>query len=288
LSKLIPKIGCIIIIVAFVSCKKDTNLDRIYLFNNFDLTGWDTWLGIPDSTQDVPGLAKDGAIYTESFGLNTDPLKIFDVVEVDGGKAIRIDGYVWGALITQEEYENYHLHAEFKWGQAKHPPREFLDRNSGICYHSVGEYGLFWTYWMRSCELEIKEGGALGDFFRVDNIMAKIPVNIDPELTFPPYRYDETGDSATVYGDMYMVHASKNMEKPFGEWNSIDLYTFNNNSVHIINEEIVMKAYNIKQISKTNELIPLKSGKIQIQSEGAEVFFRNIWIEPISELPGNK
>jgi len=34
-----------------------------------------------------------------------------------------------------------------------------------------------------------------------------------------------------------------------------------------------------------DSLTPLKQGKIQLQSEGAEVFYRNILIQPIQEIP---
>jgi hypothetical protein len=33
-------------------------------------------------------------------------------------------------------------------------------------------------------------------------------------------------------------------------------------------------------------VVPLTKGRLQIQSEGAEVFYRNIEVRPISEWPG--
>ena len=35
------------------------------------------------------------------------------------------------------------------------------------------------------------------------------------------------------------------------------------------------------------EELPLTKGKIQLQSEGAEVFYRDIKIEPIEEIPAD-
>lgn len=264
------------------SCKKEEEL--IYLFSGYDLSGWDTYLGVPQSVLEVPDVYRDEAgNYSEALGLNNDPLHVFTVVEEDGAPAIRISGYIWGALISQSEYSNYHLHLEYKWGDEKHPPREDLPRNSGLCYHSVGEYGAFWTFWMRSFEIEIKEG-ELGDFVRVDEVFAELPAIRDHELTTSPYRYCEGEDLLTVNYNNYKVWAKDDYERPVGNWNSVDLYVFEDKSVHIINGELALKAENLRQIVNGTK-IPLIQGKIQLQSEGAEIFYRNISIQDITVLP---
>jgi hypothetical protein len=118
------------------SCQKEVG--RLYLFNGNDLISWDTYLGLLQSVLEVHCLEKnEQGEYTEAMDLDNDPLQIFSVEEQDGEQVIRISGNVWGALISKEEYENYHLHPEFKWGEQKHPPREHLPRNSGLCYLSV-------------------------------------------------------------------------------------------------------------------------------------------------------
>jgi len=271
------------IFLLFSACNKEE--EKNYLFNGTDLTGWDTYLGIPDLSQEVTGLDRDEfGNYLNAFGLNNDPLHIFSVVEEDGEPAIRIDGYIWGGLISREEYGNYHLHLDFKWGDEKHPPRENLERNSGICYHSVGEYGVFWTYWMRSFELEIKETG-LGDFVRVDDVYATIETRVDNTLTTAPrLRYVAGGFPVQLNTNTYTVRASEDFENPAGEWNSIDLYVLEDSAVYFINENLVMLASELQQkIDGTMQ--PLTRGRIQLQSEGAEIFYRNIWIETITTFP---
>jgi hypothetical protein len=249
-----------------------------------DLEGWDTYLGIPQSVLDVSNLDKnEDGNYIEAFGLNNDPMQIFSVVEDNGVKVIRISGYVWGGLISEDEFENYHLHLEYKWGEQKHPPREELPHNSGLCYHSVGDYGVFWTYWMRSCELEIMEGG-LGDFVRVDDVYANIKAEYDSKLGSPYYKYSPEGEAREVNFNMYKIIANADYESPYGEWNIIDLYTFGQEAIHVINNEIVIHAENIRE-KLDGEYIALTKGKIQLQSEGAEIFYKNIYIEPIAQLP---
>ncbi len=262
----------------------DKNPEATKLFNGTDLSGWDTYLGIPDPSQEVPLLNRNSSgIYTEAFGLNNDPMNIFSVVEEDGVPAIRISGYIWGGLITKEAYENYHFHLEYKWGTLQHPPREDLPKNSGLCYHSVGEYGAFWTYWMRSFELEIKNG-SLGDFVRVDDVYADINATIDQPATSSWYHYDEEGTLIYVNEALYTVKASGDYENPIGNWNSVDLYVYKDEAMHVINNKVVLIAKNLRQrVDDTFE--PILSGKIQLQSEGAEIYYRNLSIESINTLP---
>src|SRR5262245_52902032 len=89
------------------------------LFNGKNLDGWDTWLGRPSNGK-------------EPVGLNNDPNKVYTVVEADGMPAIRISGEIFGALTSKDEFENYHLKLEFKWGEKKWPPREKAVRDSGL------------------------------------------------------------------------------------------------------------------------------------------------------------
>ena len=52
----------------------------------------------------------------------------------------------------------------------------------------------------------------------------------------------------------------------------------------MINNQIVLYAEDIREKIKREDY-PLTSGKILLQSEGAEIFYKNMYIEPISELP---
>ena len=76
------------------------------------------------------------------------------------------------------------------------------------------------------------------------------------------------------------------MEKPTGEWNTLELITFGDKSLHIVNGEVVMALSN-SRYTLDSKVIPLTKGKIQLQSEGAEIFFKNILMTPIKEIPKN-
>ena len=73
-------------------------------------------------------------------------------------------------------------------------------------------------------------------------------------------------------------------ESVSGEWNTLDLYCHGDTSVHVINGKVMMVLYHSSQLEK-GQVLPLVKGKIQIQSEGAEVFYKHIMVEPIDAIP---
>jgi hypothetical protein len=241
------------------------------LFNGKDLAGWDTWLGKPFKGDKV-------------VGLNNDPAKVYTVVETDGKPAIRISGEIFGAITTKEEFENYHFTLEFKWGEKRWPPREKAVRDSGLLYHCVGPHGASSTFWMRSQELQIQEKDC-GDYWSVAG--AIVDVEGERKDGKGPVIYKKGGMKFTVpskeSGGPRIVKSPDN-EKPTGQWNTIELYTVGQTSVHMVNGKVNMILTNSRQVVDKKE-VPLTKGKIQIQSEGAEVFYRNITIRPIEKIP---
>jgi len=252
------------------------------LFNGNDLQGWYTYQKQPEPTSEVAGLARaEDGTYLEPVGLNNDPLNVFTVVTEDGAPAIRISGEVFGILVTEREFENYHLTLQFKWGEAKHPPRKDAKRDSGILYHSVGSEGAWGGVWMRSLECQVQEGDC-GDYISVDTVLADIHAGFDEENSL----YYHSPDSAklTFSPSRSYCHKSADYEKPNGEWNTMEIYATGGNSVHVVNGEVNNRISNSRQVTEGRE-IPLRKGKIQLQSEGAEIFYRNIRIRNIEEIP---
>ena len=124
------------------------------LFNGKDLTGWETFLH--GSNKNDP-----------DYGTNRDPERVFSVVRADGQRVIRISGQYWGGMLTTKEYENYHLHLEFKWGEKRWPPRANEVRDSGLLYHCVGaDASSSNCPWPRSIEFNITEHDT-GEFWSV-------------------------------------------------------------------------------------------------------------------------
>jgi hypothetical protein len=247
------------------------------LFNNEDLSGWETYIG---PAYDPVAKEFVGA----PLGLNNDPNHVFSVIEVDGQRAIRISGTAFGGLSTLKEYDDYELELEFKWGQAKSPPRVDAKRDSGVLYRAVGPHGADWFFWMRSLEFQVQEGD-YGDFWPCGGAIADVVAkkNAAGEFFFSPGA-PLLSFSATSPNGRRVV---KGLDTPPGKptaWNKLTLYVLGDTSVHVFNSVVAMVLQNPRQVVDGKE-VPLDRGKIQLQSEGAEIFYRNIRLRPIDELP---
>lgn len=231
----------------------------ISLFNGKNLEGWYTFI--------------------QDRGRDIDPKKVFTVQ--DG--MIRISGEEWGCITTHEEYENYRLIAEFKWGGQTFEPRVKNARDSGILLHSVGEDGGSEGIWMYSIECQLIEGGT-GDFIVVgdgsENFSITSPVAEEKQGSSPVFL--PNGKETTVnrgrinwYGrdpewkDVIDFRGTQDVENPVGQWNRVECLVEGDKISIFLNGKLVNQASGIK---------PSK-GKIQIQSEGAEIFFRKVELE---------
>lgn len=283
---------CILAMIFLIinSCKPENSVEEesgmteewVSLFNGNDLTGWYTWQKQPEPGSEVAGMDKDEeGKYLDVIGRDNDPLNVFDVMEEEGENVIRISGEVFGILVTEQEYENYHLKLEFKWGEKKYPPREDKKRDSGILYHSIGAEGAWGGVWMKSLECQVQEGDC-GDYISVDTVMVDIPAlrNVEDER----YYYTPEAEMMTFSPERSYCNKATDHENPNGEWNTMEVYTVKGNSVHVVNGIVNNRVYNARYLEEGIE-VPLTKGKIQLQSEGAEIFYRNVKLRKIEEIP---
>lgn len=277
-------VGCFCIASSFVHAQENWKS----LWNGKDLSEWSTWMKRPEPSSQVPGMSRgaDGN-YTEPIGSGRDPLHVFSVVDADGYPAIRISGEVFGELRSNESLKDYHLKLEFKWGEKKWPPRAKPEtrRDSGLLYHVHAAPGEGGRTWARSIELQIQEHD-VGDLYA---IASEISVRCTPRKDSQPpvYDYDPAGEWK-VFSQMpnregRCVKQPDN-EKPNGEWNTVELICLGDDSIHIVNGKVVMRLHAPRRIDGPAP-VPVTSGPIILQSEGAEIFYRNIEVRPITAVP---
>jgi hypothetical protein len=259
------------------------------LWNGTDLDGWTTWMRQPEPGSEVPGLTRnaDGK-YTEPIGSHRDPLKVFTVVgDVDGRPAIRISGEAFGELRTKGAFKDYRLKLQFKWGEKKWPPRDRPEtpRDSGVLYHVHNPPGVNGRTWARSIELQIQEHD-VGDLYAVGSaiaVRAKRRAGTQPAV----YDYDPAGEwtfFSQSQGAPGRCIKQPDNEKPTGEWNTVELIAFGEDAIHVVNGKVVMRLHGPRRIDGDRPT-PVTSGPIILQSEGAEIFYRDIEIRPITAIP---
>ena len=246
------------------------------LFNGQDLKDWDAWLGYADPalTYTRPAIAP--------IGVSARSAEAFKVVVEDGRPALYVNGKTWGSLVRKGDFHDYHLRLQYKWGKGRWAPRADQAPNNGLLYHTHGAPGVVWGTWSQAVEFEIMTG-SIGMVVPVgEAISATTTVVDDPALIDPKLRFAPGGRAQTVQGGTknWNVEAYGDAEKPAGEWNTLDLYVLGDRAIHVVNGVPVMEVRDLKAGGA-----PLTHGAIQLQSEGAETYFRDIVLEPITRLP---
>ena len=168
-----------------------------------------------------------------------------------------------------------------------------MARDSGILLHGQGEDGSafgrekFQSPWIRSVEYQITEGGT-GDIILVGGYERNSDNVIRPRLTCPvlpgttvwnPIGVPTDFDRSRIdwqYRDpkrenVFGVRGPKDVEKPVGEWNRIEIVCNGNDLDYYLNGVLVNGGRNCS----------VNSGRVLVQSEGAEIFFRRIELQPL-------
>ncbi len=217
------------------------------LFNGVDFTNWDRYLGKPSAAE-------------EPLGLNNDPRGVYSVVQKDGEPALRISGEVWGSLISQAELCNFDLRVEYQWGTAVWPPLSSMD--SGIMFLSTGPLGA------------VNAGGnALSDPIGSGAFMVSMEYQVAP------------GDVGSLYnlGPIGFATASHTPGSELANaWNRVEIMHQNGTATSWLNGQQVSQVTGFQVDWPGVPEADLRCGKLQLQSEGAEIFFRRVVIQ---ELP---
>jgi len=202
------------------------------LFNGKDLRGWTTYIRHVDGSgrprPEVDPRADPGGVFRVEDGM------------------IHVSGAEYGCLTTADEFADYRLVVEFKWGKARYLDRKDKVRDSGILLHCVGPDKI----WTKSIECQVQEGDC-GDFWMVDGTTLKVDGKVEKS-----YKKKKT-----------------DAEKPSGEWNTIEVVCDGGRITNIVNGVVVNAG---TDASATR-------GRILLQSEGAEVWFRKVELIPLKK-----
>ena len=252
------------------------------LFNGRNLDGWEMFLTNPDPSWDVPGLKRDAkGRYLEPIGKNRDPLHDFNVEIVDGEPAIHVTGQGFGVITTRESFQNFHVRLQVKWGERKWGSKLHSPRDAGLLYFVNGEPGFDHATWPRSIEFQIQEHD-MGDLYALGTQIT-VPARHEGKL----WLYDPSG-TPTVFVQRAPVGNRcvklGDPEKPYGEWNTLDLYCYGDDSIHVVNGTVVMRLHHAQRLDGPQPA-PLTSGRISLQTEGAEVYYRRVEITSLDGLP---
>jgi sugar phosphate isomerase/epimerase len=252
-----------------------------------NLSYWYKWIGIPHSSvTGLPaGTPTGNGMQGTPLGLN-DPKNVFSVITLNGEKVIRASGEIYGGLTTKKEYQDYHLHLQYKWGIKKWAPRLTMPRDMGIMLHLTGtNEDAFWSVFMMGIECQISEQTS-GDLFLVANKNFSVfPIAEARVNDTKNWDINAPWKDVGINTKIQTVSRSKNYESDSTKWTSMDVYTHGSSVVYLVNGHVVMAFRNAGILQKDKTVASLTKGKIQLQSEGAEGYYKDITIRSISDIP---
>jgi len=233
-------------------------------FNGKDLTGFTRWL------QDIG---------TEDLN------NVYSVV--DG--VLRISGEGMGYLATVDSYKNYHLSLEYRWGE-KVDGSGYV-RNSGILLHATGPNGNAQGIWMASVECQLAQG-CEGDLIVIrgnDTAGEVIPVTLTSKTIVAKdgnTRWNRSGKKTSYSGKQFWwshhqvgfeerldTRGKDDVASPLGEWTRVDC---------ICQSDRITIKINGVTVNQCHAVFP-SSGKILLENEDNEIFFRNIEIRSLEK-----
>jgi Domain of Unknown Function (DUF1080) len=242
----------------------------ISLLNGRDLTGWYTML--QKSGKDVAQTRKIVVMEQEMLHIL--------------GNEITAEPAEPGYIATNQEFENVHIRVEYKWGVKRFAPRSETKRDNGILYGLVGEDKV----WPRCIECQIEEGD-VGDYFLVDGVRGiqarhdnglfgqGLTPNLWGSSAVPATKPGETPPEPTT-GRKIKDGNFENLD----EWNVVEVIWQGDRSAHIVNGRTVNVVSMLQQPDPQNpgKFIPLTRGKIAIEIEFAEIWFRRIEVKALA------
>jgi hypothetical protein len=237
------------------------------LFNGRDLTGWYTFL--------------------QKHGKNSDPDKVIAIE--DGAihlykNAAEASTVVMGYIATDKEYGNYRLRFQYRWGSKKFQPRHALKRDAGLYYHIIGPDAV----WPKALQYQIEQTN-VGDLLTLYGF--QLDTWTDPKTLVekqPTFQDLKQGGRPRVMGGegiAYQKHLAGEFEVE--GWNTVEIIARGDTTTHVLNGKVVNSGRNIRFLDpeKPGSSRPITRGRIALEIEAAEIFFRNVEIEELRDIP---
>jgi hypothetical protein len=229
------------------------------LFNGRNLNGWSVHYA-SKAGDDAPGQffrVEDGAIH---------------VYPTQPAGSEQPNAY----LVTNTEHADYRLSLEYRWGEKKFAPRLNLVRDAGLLYHVHRERAADWP---ASIESQIQEGD-VGDLWAVS---ARASSFIDPKAQ--RFQLPENGGvPITVGNDGKFERVRHGRVNEYPGWNTLEIIVKGDRAMHIVNGVPNLRVHDMKYWDAgSNSWVKLDKGRIALQAEAAELFYRNIRIRPLTK-----
>ena len=236
--------------------EKNSELGWRSLFNGKDLNGWYVHVRDREKNSDPTGIV----------GVTDGMIHMYSKAEQGSKQPIAV-------VCTDKEFDDYDLRFEYKWGEKKFAPRVDKVRDAGLLYHCYDE-----RVWPSSIECQVQEGD-VGDLFIVRS-QAKSTVDTN-ETTKRVFLPESAGGVMRTFGNPEgVVGVRKSFTNEKEGWNTVEVKVRGASSVHIVNGKTNHMVFDMARMVD-GKWQPLTKGRIALQAEYSEVFYRNVEIRPV-------
>lgn len=231
------------------------------LFNGKDLKGWSTHYASKTPANAPPA----ASLFKVENG-------VIHVYPTQAAGSEQPNAY----LETDGDYKDYVLSLEYQWGEKKFAPRMNLVRDAGLIYHVHRARPADWP---AGSEAQIQEGDT-GDAWAVSSRLSSF---VNPKTG--RYALPENGGVPTTVGnDGKFERARHSQVNEYPGWNTLEVIVRGDRATHIVNGVVNMRVSDIKGWdSASNAWVKVDHGKIVLQAESAEIFYRNIRLRPVTK-----
>lgn len=275
-------VALVVFSLAFTK-EKDKNEWNSLLDQN--LTKWSFYLGYNLKA------TYDGSVPLDEHGDSIPPVgykninNVFSVIKEDNDLVLKVTGEYYGCVFTKESFKNFRLRMKVKWGTKKWDARVGKLMDAGLLYYSQGPCGAeYWRAWMLSQEFQLMEGH-FGDYWNIAtsaiDIRAFPPEDVMSTTAGNNQPFLSVGEGTSRPG--YCMRTA-DYSTPGNGWTEVELVCYEGKSLHIVNGHVVMVLSNSRSHENGADR-PLIEGKIQLQSEGCEVYYKDIKIKTIDKMP---
>lgn len=165
-------------------------------------------------------------------------------------------GTPFGYLRTKrDDFGNFRLHVEYRWWRETEKP------NSGVFVRLAAERGTF----IPTCLENQLCRGAMGDVLGLAGLRF---AGFEPRSPYNP--------AQPLSGITKAPRQGVDVERPFGEWNVLEVE---------LKGDVLVNRINGVELNRLQG-ISVSKGAIALQSEGGAVQFRNVWVEDSSASGG--
>lgn len=260
--KKISKISMLLVFLLLLSSCKSTikSIDSDGFTMLFNGKNWDGWYKKIRSG--------DSLTANKVYQIEADMIHVFNEVPA-GSEEGNGKNPTHGLFYTNKSYSKYIIQFEYKWGKNKANNFAAFQYDAGLYYHVIDD-----AIWPKGMEYQVrynhlKDKNHTGDIWGLPGYNWTADENNQFALE------KDGGKLQAPRGLEHLAKPTRNFNALNDKWNQCEVIVMGNQyAIHKLNGEIVNVLTNL----------PVSEGKIGLQSETAEIYYRNIKIKEFKEI----